>query len=380
MIPCLIELYDNNLGAKDTFQAGTGDLIKCDFVHGESGCLGFSLQFGSEKNIDETDIVKIKLHESANYFYTGVVRKTPIAGSSNTNYTYSGFGLNDYMSRLNAQSQSYTAQTLTTIVTHLLDNIITPSSPIVKDAGLINLPAISIDMEVNYVQVPEVMDAIKKIANSAGDYVFGVNRDGKFFFQPRSTTIMAMLTVGATGIYGIPDYNPEYTDEPVSKIYLLDKDGVYISAYTSTEDIDINEMKMTAPDIDNTSAALLAQGELAQREIMRKRATIRWPIEDTSPILLVGDGQLRIKSTIPPTANQLVGNFGDDEFGSGLFGGYPYTGYDLDDTLRVMQVRYMISAMEATRYIELGTMPVSLDAQIILLNKKLTELTVSLGR
>lgn len=368
------------MSRKDTFQAGVGGLARCEFSHGESGCLGFSLRFNRNQSIDETDIVKIKLYGSANNFYTGVVRNTPIAGSSKTDYTYSGFGFNDYMGRLNAQTQSYTSQTLTYIVTHLLDNIITPASPITKDVSLLNLPAISIDMDINYVQIPEVFDAIKKIANSSGDYIWGVNRDGKAFFQSRSTTIMAMLTVGATGVYGIPDYNPAYTDEPISKIYLLDKDGVYINSYTSSEDIDINELKLTAPDIDNTSAALWAQGELAQREIRRKRASIKWPVEDSSPILLVADGQLRIISIIPPTSEQQEGSFGDGAFGSGPFGGYAYTGFTIDDTLRVMQVRYVISPTEAMRYIELGTMPVSLDEQLVALNKKLTELTVSLGR
>jgi hypothetical protein len=380
MIPCTIELYDNNLGRKNTFQAGCGNLVRCEFAHGESGCLGFSLQFGKAQGIDETDIVKIKLHESANYFYTGVVRKTPIAGSSRTNYVYSGYGLNDYLGRLSGQSQTYTTQTLSYIVNHLVDNIIVPSSPIVKEAGLISLPSITITMGINYINIPENLDAIKRIANSAGDYIYGVNRDGKFFFQPRSTTLIAMLTVGAKGIYGIPEYNPAYADEPVSKIYLKDKDGNYLNSYTSSEDIDINEINLTAPDIDNTSAGLWAQGELAQREIRRKRASIRWPIEDESPTLLVADGQLRIISIVPPIGTQQLGPFGAGASGTGPFGGYAYTGFTLDDTLRVMRVRYVVSATEALRYIELGTIPVSLDEQIVELNKKLTELTVSLGR
>jgi hypothetical protein len=380
MIPCTIELYDNNLARKNTFQTGAGNLVRCEFSHGESGCLGFSLQFGSDKDIVETDIVKIKLYESDDNFYTGVVRKTPIAGSSRTDYTYSGYGLNDYLARLSGQSQTYTSQTLSYIVNHLLDNIIVPSSPITKDASLISLPAITITMGINYINMPQNFDAIKKIANSSGDYVYGVNREGKFFFQPRSTTQMATLAVGAEGDYGIPDYNPQYTDEPVSKIYLKDKDGVYLGSYTSSEDIDINEINLTAPDIDNTSAGLWAQGELAQREIRRKRASIRWKIEEEDPTLLIGDGTLRITSVVPPTTEQQKSSFGEGDFGTGPFGGYPYTGFNLDDILRVVRVRYVISAMEAIRYIELGTLPVSMDEQLVQVNKKLTELIVSLGR
>jgi hypothetical protein len=381
MIPCTIELYDNNIARKNTFQTGSGNLSRCEFSHGESGCLGFSLLFGKEQSIEETDIVKIKLYDSSDYFYTGVVRKTPIAGSSKTNYIYSGFGFNDYLGRLNAQTQSFSSQTLTYIFTYLLDNIITPSSPIEKDVGLISLPAVTMTtFDINYTPMPEVLDTIKKIANSEGDYIYGVNREGKAFFQERSTALMATLVVGASGDYGIPEYNPGYSDEPISKIYLLDKDGVYINSYTSSEDIDINELKLTAPDIDNTSAGRWAQGELAQREVRRKRAPIRWAIEDSSPTLLIADGRLRIISIVPPTAEQESGLFGAGDFGSGPFGGYAYTGYNLDDTLRVMQVRYVISSTEAMRYIEIGTMPVSLDEQIIELKKKLTELTVSLGR
>lgn len=383
MIPCVVELYDNTFAKKDQFEAGVGDFLICEFSLDESGCLDFLLQFGSAKNIIESDLIKIRLHESTNYFFTGVVRTVPISGSTKNEYIYSGYGFNDYLNRLNSQNQTYATKTINEILTDLVDNVIVPSSPITKDAAKIVPPNITItSYNTAYNQLPAVLDALRKVANSEGDYICGIDQEGDFFFKARSTSIMAMLTVGVRGIYSIPDYMPEYINEPVGKIYLLDKDGVYINSYSSTEDIDINELMLTAPDIDNTAAGKWAQGELAIREQKRKRASIIWPIEIESPVLLIGDGTLRIMSSIPPSSliTEDDSTFGDDYFGNGYFGGPAYTGYYLDDTLQVKQVKYIISAEQAIRQIELGTLPVTLDEQILGIQKMLTNLKVSLGR
>jgi hypothetical protein len=378
----IIELYDNNWARKNTFQSGVGDFLSCEFAIDESGGRDFILQFGSYQNIDRTDIVKIRLFYSEDIFFTGVIRNIPIQGSTDSNYIYSGYGFVDYLHRLNAQSQAYANKTIQFILDDLLDNIIVTSSPIIKNVGKIDPPDITItSFNINYAGIVEVLDALRKIADSEGYYIMGVDRLGEFFFKPRNTETVVTLVVGKTGKYGIPNYNPTDEENPTSKIYLLDKDGNHINDYLSDEDIDINEKKETAPDIDNTAAGKWAEGILAKEEVRTRKASILWPIETVKPTVLIADGNIRIISNIPsPTTTAPNPNpFGSGVFGSGIFGGGQYQGYNLDDTLEVKQVRYTLNDSETIRNIELGSLPVSLDSQILGVQKQLNDLEISLG-
>src|SRR5512136_526192 len=168
-IAIYIEVY-NSLGArKGTIQSGVGTFLGCEFTHDENGCRDFALYFASFQNLGKKDRVKIKLFNSLDYFYTGVIREIPIQGSTKQEYNYSGYGLNDYLHRINAESQIYAAQTLQAIVDDLVDNIITVKTPITKDASKIILPNITIDFNSNYMQMIDALNYLKEIASSDGN-------------------------------------------------------------------------------------------------------------------------------------------------------------------------------------------------------------------
>jgi hypothetical protein len=378
---CIIELYANNLTRKNTFQTGTGDFVGCEFTLAESGPRDFTLSFSDYQDIETSDIIKIKLHESANYFFMGVVREIPIEGSTTKKCEYRGYGLSDYLTRLNTTSKSYSSQTISAILTDLLDNIIIPSTPITKNVGKLNPPAITVtSLVANYTNIANALDALLKIARSSGDYVYGVDADGDFFFDERTTDLQVTLTVGTLGDYGTPFYNPEDIGEPVSKVFLKDKDGNYITTITDTSVSEIKEIELTAPDISNADAALWAAGVLAREAIITRRATIEWDIEDP-PTLLKADGTLRIISNIPPyvLSPEYSEHYGDGNYGDGLYGGAGYFGYNIDDTLEVKEVTYMINDTRKTRVIELGELPIDLTEDIVKTNKKIADLRVSLG-
>ena len=144
----------------------------------------------------------------------------------------------------------------------------------------------------------------------------------------------------------------------------------------------IFEEKLTAPDVDNTSAEKWAEGILRENEVNTRRASIEWKIEEHSPLLLVGDGRIRIISNIPSEFNTTPdpNPYGSGTYGSGLYGGGQYTGKDLNDVLKVMEVKYTLTGNSSVRGIQLGSLPVRLDDSIKKVRKDLTELRVSLGR
>jgi len=379
----IVNVYDNTGARKGTYQIGVGDFAGCDFSHTEKGCAAFTLYFQNFADIEKKDIIKIKLFDAIDYFFTGVVRIAPIQGATKTEYNYSGFGLVDYVARINGEVLSYANKTIAYILDDIIDNIILPKTPITKNTGKLRPPDITVvAFDSNHGQLPEVFDALLKVANSAGSYVWGVDADGDFFFYERSDDTKTTLVVGAEGRYGIDEYNPDDSIEADTNYFLHDKDGVYISTITSTEDNDISEKKLVAPDLNDADAENWAEGILAENERITRSAAINWQVWTWSPQLLVADGNIRIISNIlPEDAETPTGNpYGSGTYGSGLYGGGQYQGFNLDDVLRIIQVDYFVGSGGAGRSIQLGSRPAQLDVEIIKLRKDLTDLRVSLGR
>jgi len=382
-IPTIIEVYDTLGNYKWVYQSGVGNFLGCQFTIDESGCRDFTLFFAGKAEIIKSDIIKISLYNSSEYFFTGVVRRIPIDGSTEESFNYEGFGFNDYLLRISAESESYNVQTLSQIVNDLVDTYIVPKTPITKNAAKIDLPAITIDLDINYTQMPDVLSSLQKIANSDGvEYVVGVDTEGDFFFKPKSTEVQTTLVVGKNEPYGIEQYEPEDEYEAKTKYFLLDKDGLYITEINATTPDDIFEEKLTAPDMDDTSAEKWAEGILLENETPTRRATIQWKIENYSPLLLIADGTIRIISNIfptDPTAPE-ANPYGSGTYSSGLYGGGQYQGKDLDDTLKIKEVTYIMAGTQSVRQIQLGALPIRLDDDINKVRKDLVDLRVSLGR
>jgi hypothetical protein len=382
----VIEVYDPNGTFKAIYQSGSSTLLGIEFSIDTSGPRDFTLRFGGFVDIDKKDQIKIKIFNSNDYFFTGVVRRIPIEGSTEQRYEYSGFGFNDYLIRANTENQSYAADNVYDIVDDLLDTIITDKTPIIKNVAKLDTSLQSIDVtaiDFNYVTCQEAMEQLKALAQSDGnEYVVGVDTEGDFFFKRRSATVEATLVVGKNGRYGIPEYNPQDNIEQRTKYFVLNSSGTYITTITSTEDNDIWEEKITAPDIDNADIPNWAQGQMTQAEIITRTAGILWKIADESPELIIGDGQIRIISNIAPPLGSGADwtGWGAGTWGSGVWGGGSYEGYDLDDTLRILEVKYKITSQQATREIQLGGIAVDLENIVVSVNKNLQDLRVSLGR
>ncbi len=352
------------------------------FKWGDCGCSDFSLQFSDYVAIEKSDKIKIRLFNDETVFFMGVVRSVPIKGSTTTDYTYSGFGLNDYLVRMNTEKLTYSGKTLQFILEDLADNIIAVKSSIVSDHAKIVPPAITVtSLVLNYVQVNEVLDALKKIADSDGnEYLYGVDETGDFFFRARSTDVKATLIVGKRGPNGIESYEPKDKEEQRTRLYVLDKDGTYLTTLVSSLGNDIYEEKVTGPDADNADVILWATGQLLNEERALRSADVDWKIIETPIDLIVADGFARVISNRPPTKVHIVGSrWGDGLWGDGLWGGEGYTGYDLDDTLTIKEIEYSIDSKNASRKLSLGALPLRIEDMIRDINKKVTDLEISLG-
>jgi hypothetical protein len=384
LAPTQVWVWDKNMNFKCMYQAGSCDLASIEFTHGVKGCGDFTLQFSTSTDIVQADRIKIRLFNSDQWFYTGVIRSIPEVGSTKKGFEYSGLGYNDYFSRINSGSQSYSNKSLAYIAYDLLNSKLIGTTPILYDAAKMNPPNITLtSLKANYCSVNDVFDALVKIANSTGiEYNIGVDKDSYFFFRPRDPGIAEILTVGTKGKWSIQAYEPESSQDPRTNLIVLDKDGNYLTTVNSLLNNDVYYDKMTAPDIDSATAILWGQGQLAQMERTTLSATVEWPIESYYPDVLIADGFIRVICTIPPKTQITVSGtaWGDGNWGDGLWGGGVAPQWtNRDDTLTVNEVKYKLDSKKAIRTIALGSTPPRLEDVITDIDKKLTSLEVSLG-
>lgn len=382
--PMSIMVYDRTWGVKAMYDSGSNAMISVTFSHNEKGCASFSIDFAVYVPIAKRDIIQIFLYGEERSFFCGVVRSVPIQGSTRQQYTYSGYGLNDYFVRVNAGSISYAAKTIDYIVNDLLDTILTIKSPIKKSIDNLSFPVVTVtSFVVNYSQISDVLDAIANIASSSGDnYVYGVDSNGYFFFRPSTTTLHATLVVGKDSKYGIEQYEPEDSEEAKSKLYVLRNDGTLYTTITSSEDNDIYEEKLKGPVLSDSDLALYATGYLIKNEQEVRSAKIDWAIDEHVPDVLFADGTIRVLSSERTIdfALQGINNFGEEMFGSSLFGGEVSTaGADIDDTLQIKEIEYTFDNDGASRSISLGAIDTKLEKIIADVNKKTADLEISLG-
>lgn len=380
-----IEVYDPTGAFKALYQTGVGEFLGMEFSVDDSGSKDFTLFFANVADIEKKDIIRIKLFDTEEYFFTGVIRTIPIEGSTKLEFNYSGFGLNDYLLRVNTESQNYVGDTISDIVEDLVDNIITVKSPINKNSAKIdNITTVISDITFKYISASQALSQLRDIAQSDGnEYIVGVDNVGDFFFKQRSDETQATLVVGKKGRYGIEEYQPEDSIEERTKYYVLDKDGTFVTTVSSTLNNDIFEEKLTAPDIANSDISNWAQGILTTAEITTRQASINWEIWKNAPELIVADGYIRVISNIlEPSASTLPGSsiYGSGTYGSGLYGGAQYEGKDLDDTLKIKGVNYIVNSDTANRTIQLGGSVIQLEKQLVEVSKNVEALRISLGR
>lgn len=379
-----VVVYKPDGTIRSVFETGRGKLLGVEFAHDECGCKSFALQFSGYVNILKNDLIKIFIMDADDCFFTGVVRSVPIDGSTKQEWNYAGYGLNDYLVRINTGQVVHAATTVEAVV-KLLAAILAAATPINYNAAKIAACAVTItSLTLHYVQVKEALEQLKKLADSDGNtYLYGVDRDGDFYFQPRSEELRATLRVGKKGRYGIEQYEPEDKTEYRTALYVLDKDGVYITTVIDLDPtLDVYEEKVTAPDIDVADIPNWAAGILAQRNRDTRQSSVDWIVWEHDPLCLVADGSLRIISNVlSPSPGGVTGTaYGAGAYGSGPYGGGPvYAGKDLDDLLEVREVSYKIDSSGASRSISLGSLSADIVRSVKKLMNKVDDLTISLG-
>lgn len=184
----ILELPDNQI-----------EMLDFEFAV-KGGCGGFSFtlprNYCDEKYISGGFNIKIYIRNDStkayDLWYQGLVEeKTPKVNKIKETIDVVGHGYQAQLANIQLLNVSYTSQEISVIIKGLLTNYILANTDITYDNSDIDATSFTVDsIKFN----GTVQDAIKTLGDLAGAYVWGVDKDRKFYFKAKSTL---------PGFYGI---------------------------------------------------------------------------------------------------------------------------------------------------------------------------------
>jgi hypothetical protein len=189
--------------------------------------------------------------------------------------------------------KTYTSQEVSVIVKDVVDNFITPNTPITKDIYRIDVG----DFTIDSMQFLDTVDAVlQKLAELTGDIEYGVDENLEFFWMLESTSIRTKFFVGNN--VSLLERRVNW-DDLVNKLYLVGGETAGVkykrtaentdsqSQYYLSEKIINNGSIITDTVADQYLGAILTEKSNPVYNIRAKVLNTPLRLEDTVPIGLV---------------------------------------------------------------------------------------------
>lgn len=310
----------------------------------ETGCGEFELETSVRLPVDHDYRVDVHLWNKAVPVYSGLIQNIPDPGSTERTFRYEGYGFFDYINRM-IISSTYPAQSLRGIAVDLANQAAARYKRFEVDYSLVSSSSYAMTGQLDFLNTP-LKDALKQVSDLSGDYVWGINAERKFFFQPRSEDVDMYLWVGkhlktwiprsdssnivntlfikcGTVRKDIPSTNPLY------KTNWLDAPA---TDPASIEQFGIREGIFTAPSVLGLIDAQQAgQIELSRRAQPRRYASVSGlvytgqDLSCTGSARVIGEGgeelilpKKSLKCTLKSTYLEISLELGDLEYGAAL--------------------------------------------------------------
>lgn len=231
-------------------------------------------------------------------WYQGIVeQKSPNVRGADETVSIQGHGYQAQLSRIQLRGLTYSSQEASVIVKNLLDNYIVPYTDITYSVGDLEATSFTFDtLEFS----TDALSAIQTIADTVGGRDWGVDKNRKFYFKARSTTvgfrfplgdkvtsfsdddsfkdIINRVVVQGGDIAGVP-----FSPDPTASAY-----NNYASQlkYGRRDTIYQNSSVLTASVAEQIAASILTEKSDVIRRARCELATYETQIEATLPLPL----------------------------------------------------------------------------------------------
>jgi len=188
-----IELRDKTFKLKEVLDSEALDVSWSYSSVGGCGNFNFMLprkRFGERALTGESNIrIYRRDRDTQSHIlrFQGLIEnKQPSFEGNSERIPVSGHGYVIQLKRIYLNNVPYTSQEASVIVKDILDNYVVPNTDVTYDASDIEATSFTFDsVQFN----DNALDSIEKIAKTVGGIEWGVDRNRKFFFKARSTSI-----------------------------------------------------------------------------------------------------------------------------------------------------------------------------------------------
>lgn len=188
-----LELRDSNFNVKEILDREFLDLSWAYSRIGGCGEFSFKLprkRFSERAIIGDFNVRIYYRNPETGVFdlwYQGLIEsKVPTVKGNTENIIITGHGYQSQLSRIYLNNITYTSQEVSVIVKDILDNYVTPDTDITYSASDIEVTSFTVS-SINFND--DVKSAFQKLADITGSREWGVDKNRKFFFKARSSTI-----------------------------------------------------------------------------------------------------------------------------------------------------------------------------------------------
>jgi len=182
----------NSFGQKlamfgDTIQDNPLEAI--EFTHKETGCGDIKLTFlvmPPTVQITYNTRVDVHLYGDVNPWYSGYIVEVPKAGTTEDKFVFKGYGYYSHLDNV-LINKTYENTELANIVKDIVANRVEPQTDIVYNASKIYSPGYTAKkLKFTYTTAKE---ALKNLAEYAGNYVCGVDETRQLYFKEVNASI-----------------------------------------------------------------------------------------------------------------------------------------------------------------------------------------------
>jgi hypothetical protein len=269
---------------------------------GGCGSMQFSLprEYCNERSISGDFNVRLYVRNEStlvyDLWYQGIVEnKSPSVGSDKETVSVQVQGYQAQLYRIQLSAVTYSSLDVADIVEDLLDTYIVPNTDITYDIADIETTGFVVD---NIKFDTDCLGAIQTLADIVGAREWGVDKDRKFFFKERSSTVAYSLPLGGKIVSFTSDesfrdivnrviiqggdvadvpFVPDYTTAPYNNLQSQLKYGRHDQVYQ-------NSSVVTDQVAEQFAAAILAENSDVIRRAKCDLADYEVRIEESIPI------------------------------------------------------------------------------------------------
>lgn len=195
-------------------------VVSLDFTLDDMGCADFRLRLNRlpEFPILPFSILEVTIGEASEPHYKGEITYPDDIGTQREFFEFRGFGLRNYLKGLKADTDFSAGTDVGEVIDELAQTWIAPFAPINYNSSKIDTSTgviLASDIELGKYFLNKILDTLADMAN----YNWGVDGNGDFFWEPKTSSTVKTLFAG----YDMTSFEPKLNLQDVKNVIMVQR-------------------------------------------------------------------------------------------------------------------------------------------------------------